>query len=150
MMIAGTPLRSSVVGLALLVATFVGGLLAGVAVERTLGAQDRGEPSVQSERPSRMPMTRPSRPARPASFLERIELTPEQEERVGEILERGQEETRAFWEEEGGRLRGIVDSTRARIREVLTPEQQAEYDALRAEHRRRGRQGVPPSGRRVP
>jgi len=77
------------------------------------------------------------RPHRDSDIFDQLGLTPEQRTRVDEILEARKMHVDAFWNEAGPRLRAIVDSTRAEIREVLTPEQRAEYDRIREERRRR-------------
>jgi Spy/CpxP family protein refolding chaperone len=134
-------LRSTAISLALLLVTFVGGLLAGAAFERTV----RGSSPVESERESRE--RTPSRDSndhgdRPSRFMERIGLTEEQHVRIDSIVRHGRAQTQAFWDNEGKRLREIVEETRSAVRGVLTPEQRERYDELRA-RRGDGRHGGP-------
>ena len=119
-----TSLRSTLIGLALLLVTFVGGVLAGVALERTMST---GENTLRAERPV------DGRDRQPGlhRFMDQLDLTQAQQDEIAIILQRGHSETRTFWEHEGSHLRAIVDSTRAEIRAVLTPEQREEYDAFR-------------------
>lgn len=126
--------RTRTLGIALLAVTFLVGGLAGAAFLRVLSAQ---EEAATAPDPGGC---RGKGGGKEAFLIDRLELSPEQRARVDGILERRREQTEAFWEREGGRLHLIVDSTRAEIRSVLSPAQQAEYDRLRAEHRvRKGR-----------
>ena len=49
--------------------------------------------------------------------------SPEQLELDARRLERRRDEVDAFWKEHGPEMRAIMDSARAEIRTVLTPEQ---------------------------
>lgn len=123
--------RARLLGIALLLATFVAGGLGGAAMTRALQATQAP--------PAAGPPTPCERRQR---ILDQLDLTAEQRAQVDRILERRRAETEHFWDSAGPRLRVITDSTRAEIRALLTPEQQAEYDRLRAErkaaHQRRG------------
>lgn len=121
------PRRARLLGIALLVATFAAGMLAGAAFDRTLVAR---EPAAAQEPDCHGPAGRKTR-----MILDQLDLTPEQRVRVDAVMERRRAQADAFWKEEGPRMRRLVDSTRAEIRAVLTPAQRAEYDRLRAEHR---------------
>jgi Spy/CpxP family protein refolding chaperone len=68
-------------------------------------------------------------------LLASLDLSPPQRERIDEILARRRQQADAFWQDAGPRLHELMDSTRAEIRTVLTPEQRAEYDRLRTERR---------------
>jgi HlyD family secretion protein len=70
-----------------------------------------------------------------------LNLSAEQQARLDPILEEGRQrmlelrkEIRSPWSERW-RTQRLRDTTRARIREILTPEQQARYDALRGARR---------------
>ncbi len=65
-----------------------------------------------------------------------MELTDAQRRDIDSIRSRWHDQIESFWDTAGPRLRAIADSARAEIRAVLTPEQRARYDSLRAEHRR--------------
>ncbi len=70
-------------------------------------------------------------------FFDRLDLSPEQQQRIDAILQARREQMDAFWTENGPRMEQIVDSARAEIRIVLTEEQRAEADRLRAERKAR-------------
>jgi Spy/CpxP family protein refolding chaperone len=124
------PRKARLLGFALLVATFAIGAFAGAATDRLLSAR------APAHAPRGEDRERPRDRAR-VSIFEQLDLTPEQRVRIDSALERGRRKTQAFWDQHGPTLRTIVDSTRAEIRGLLTPEQRAEYDRLRAERRRR-------------
>jgi Spy/CpxP family protein refolding chaperone len=67
--------------------------------------------------------------------FEPLGLTPAQREQVQVILERRRTQMDAFWQEARPRLRAVVDSTETEIRALLSPEQQAAFDRMRAERR---------------
>ncbi len=90
-------------------------------------------------------VNQPHRPApggpRGDHFLELLErelaLTTDQMRRIEQILEQSHAEGDALRREMLPRLRGAMTDTRDRIREVLTPEQQATFEKLRLQHWRR-------------
>lgn len=51
-------------------------------------------------------------------------------------MERRRAEVDAFWSDHGPQLRAIMDSARAEMRAVLTPEQRVLEEQFRAERRR--------------
>ena len=67
-------------------------------------------------------------------FLRRAErelnLTPEQREQVDKIIKESQERTRKIMEPVTPEMRAELRRTKEQFREVLTPEQQARFDAL--------------------
>ena len=63
-------------------------------------------------------------------------LSPTQRARIDSILLARRGQIDAFWRGPGQSLRSILDSTRADVRAVLTPEQRARFDAAHAEHDR--------------
>jgi Spy/CpxP family protein refolding chaperone len=129
---AGSPRRTRLVGLVLLMAAFVVGAIGGAAFERTLGAREP-VPSAPCNNTMSNPLQRP-----PGTLaIDHIELTAEQRQRIDRILDRRRTETDSVWRAQKPRLRGIVDSTRAEIQALLTTEQRAEYDRLVAERRAR-------------
>jgi Spy/CpxP family protein refolding chaperone len=112
-------------GAVLLVAVFAAGGLAGAATDRVLHA---GEPRAPDRagwdcRPPRGEHT----------LLDQLGLAPEQRVEIDSIMDASRERIRAFWADEGAHVRAMVDSTRAEVRSVLTPEQRTAYDRLRAE-----------------
>ena len=126
--------RTRLLGMALLMATFVAGGLAGAAFDQVLEAR---EPDTAAAAKA----AECSRGGRhgAAAILDQLGLSAEQRAEIDRIMERRKAETEAFWDNEGARMREIVDSTREEIRAVLTPEQRAEYDRLRAEYKARRR-----------
>ncbi|MGH7444855.1 MAG: hypothetical protein ACREKM_08270 [Longimicrobiales bacterium] len=114
-------------GALLLAATFAVGALGGLAYAHF---GDREAAAESAERECHDDDDRPS-------YLDRLELDVEQQERVDAILQSRKEQMHAFWDENGPRMEQIVDSARAEIRGVLTEAQRAEVDRMRAERRAR-------------
>jgi len=59
-----------------------------------------------------------------------LKLTPEQRERIEKIVCAGQEQTKALWESIAPQMRKEVQDVREKIREELTPEQEARFEEL--------------------
>ncbi len=74
------------------------------------------------------------------ALLEGLSLSREQRAEVERILERREDRLEAYWSRRLPEITALIDSTRAEIRNVLTPDQQAVYDRrleqLRAEQAR--------------
>lgn len=132
--------RPRLIGIVLLVATFVAGAFSGAALERRAGAKaHQAEPQAKAQ-----PAERGRGGGRPhdhSSLIDQIDLTAEQRARIDSILQIGREKLDAFWKETGPGYRALVDSTRAQVRAVMNPEQRARYDELRAARRARYRNG---------
>lgn len=122
-------------GVAILALTLVAGVAAGFAMER---AVLRSEADAAAPRGGERGGDRggPSRGRYESVLYDQLALTPAQRAQIDSAIERGRRETDAYWARVEPEMRSIVDSTRARIRAVLTAEQQARYDSLRAERRR--------------
>lgn len=119
-----TQRRTRLTGMALLIITFAAGMLAGTAFNRVLTAGEtdaRAAAKCDDERG-------------PHSIFDQLSLTPDQRVRVDSIMARRRQRTDSLWQEDGRRIRAAVDSARAEIRTVLTPQQATEYDRLREEH----------------
>lgn len=71
-------------------------------------------------------------------MAQRLGLNPEQEEEIRGILERRHEVADSIMRGVFPRLRAQLDSTRAEVREVLTPEQRERFDRWNRE----GREGL--------
>ncbi|HEX5725776.1 MAG TPA: hypothetical protein VFX98_09950 [Longimicrobiaceae bacterium] len=127
-----TTSRTRLLGMALLTATFVAGGLAGAAFSRGLEAREPTPAAATSARECEG-----DRRGGRTAILDQLGLSADQRAAIDRIMERRRTETEAFWNQEGVRMRAIVDSTREEIRTVLTPEQRARYDQLRAEHKER-------------
>ena len=124
--------RSPWVALALALTIFVTGVGAGIAVDRLWLSQDR------TERTGRRGGPPPERLL--AKFQKRLDLTAEQAAAIGKILEEVDAEMHALHAELGPARAKIRERTRARILELLTPEQAAEYERIIAqEDQRKGK-----------
>jgi|SRR5690606_16241879 len=120
--------RTRRLGLMLLAAAFFVGGLTGAAFDRVFAGET--PPPARSAT-----QCEPERNDRREDVFASLGLSHDQRARIDEILEHRREQTEAFWEEHGPLLRGIVDSARAEIRALLTPEQRAEYERMLAERR---------------
>ncbi len=120
--------RARLLGATLLAAVFVGGAFSGAAVDRMIAS------GAGAAQPPAEPDRREGRDEHRGYIFEQLDLAPEQRARIDAVLEHRRAQMDTFWIEARPRLRSIVDSAREDIREVLTPEQRAEYDRLRAEH----------------
>jgi Spy/CpxP family protein refolding chaperone len=128
---ARNPSRMRMAGMALLAVTFVVGMLAGTAFGRVLSAREPDPAASAAECEQKRG---------PHHIFDELDLTPQQRTRIDGIMARRRERTDSLWKTDGTRIRAAVDSTRAEIRAVLTPQQAVEYDRLRAEHEAKKRQ----------
>lgn len=131
--------------LALLLLTFVVGVLGGMAIERLR----------MTRRPPRQPAAMLGmRGGGMPRMFEELDLTPDQRQRIEGILQQSRPLTDSVLQSSLPRLRAIRDSVRLQIRAVLTPEQQERFDAMepRWGDRRPGEWGLPvaPGDRRRP
>lgn len=136
-----TSRRMRLTGMALLIVTFAAGMLAGTAFSRVLSAREPGAAAAADCDKERGPH----------SLFDQLNLTPAQRVRIDSIMDRRRARTDALWQQDGTRIRAAVDSARAEIRTVLTPQQAAEYDRLRERHeqerrRKHERRGAAASG----
>src|SRR5687768_18004543 len=127
---ARNPSRMRLAGMALLAVTFAVGMLAGTAFGRVLSAREPDPAAAAAECEQKRG---------PHHIFDELDLTPEQRARIDGIMARRRERTDSLWQTDGTRIRAAVDSTRAEIRAVLTPDQATEYDRLRAEHEEKKR-----------
>lgn len=121
--------RMRLMGVALLAATFVAGALSGAAMERVLNADE--PESVERDRDRDDDDER-----RRSHVIDRIEMSDEQRSTIDGILDRRSERMRAVWREVEPQLDAITDSARVEIKDVLTPEQLAEYEQKLRERRK--------------
>jgi Spy/CpxP family protein refolding chaperone len=121
-------------GIALLLVTFLAGVLAGVAGARVAARRgpDLPEPA--------LPWVRGMEGRLPRMFRD-LDLTAEQRAQIADIIERGRPRTDAVMRELLPRLQAVTDSVHTEIRAILTPEQEVVWDSLLA--RMRGRPGAP-------
>ncbi len=73
-------------------------------------------------------------------------LSAPQRTRIDSVLVARRGQIDGFWRGPGQSLRAILDSTRADVRAVLTPEQRVRFDSAHAEHERRMRGRFGPGG----
>jgi Spy/CpxP family protein refolding chaperone len=66
-------------------------------------------------------------------LLAGLALTAEQHTRIEQLLEAREDRLESYWHAKLPELEALLDSTRSEIRNLLTPEQRAEYDR-RLEH----------------
>jgi Spy/CpxP family protein refolding chaperone len=120
------PGRTRLVGFGLIAVVFMVGSMTGAAMDRVITAQTTSREAKGEE-------------ARRTHIIEQVEMTDEQRARIEAILERRSERMSATWAEIAPRLDAITDSARVEIMQVLTPEQQADYER-RLEERARERE----------
>lgn len=121
--------RMRLMGVALLAVAFVAGALSGAAVERVLNAEE-------PERVERDRDRDDDDERRRSHVIDRIEMSDEQRSAIDGILDRRSERMRAVWREVEPQLDAITDSARVEIKDVLTPEQLAEYEQKLRERRK--------------
>lgn len=126
--------RVRLLGFGLLAVTFLVGGLAGAALDRAVAGDARAE----------------ARDARPSGgdrernyIIDRVDMSDGQRAAIDSILERRVHRMRALWHDVSPQLNAITDSARMEIMEVLTPEQEAQYESL-LNHRRGPRDGSRP------
>ncbi len=115
-------------GALLLAAMFAVGGLGGYSVAQLSGGGD----SARADEPECE-----DRERNHGQYYESLGVDADQKARIDAILAARKQQIDRFWDENGPRMEQIVDSARAEIRHVLTPEQQAEADRRRAERRAR-------------
>lgn len=120
--------RVRLLGFGVLAVTFIAGALTGAVIDRAVttegpATESRADRSEDDERDR-------------SYIIDRVEMSEGQRATIDSILELRVRRMRAVWREVEPRLGAITDSARTEIMEVLTPEQQAEYEAML--DRRRG------------
>lgn len=126
--------QATVMAAALLLVTLVLGVVGGVALERwalrphRVGAAP-GAMQVPAPRnrfdPARVRLQLSARLAR------QLDLTPEQRVQVDSLLRRQQQEAGALMRGMRPRLDSVTTRTQSALTQILTPEQQRKFDALR-------------------
>ena len=122
----------------LLLLTFVAGMAAGVAADRQFAAAP-AEASKQADEDHRR--DRRGGDTTIERFADELGLTDEQRARIDPILEEMREQMSDLFEPVRPAYRDLVDSTRARIEAILTPEQVADYRELLERKYGRDREG---------
>ncbi len=119
--------------LALLVGALLLGGVAGAAVDRLL----IGEPAVAEE--ARRAGDRDRRRSELEWLSSELDLSAEQRERMGAIVEGHRAQMSALWRETRPRFEELRSQLRDDIREVLNADQRAAYEALIQKHEERHR-----------
>jgi hypothetical protein len=110
----------------LLAAAFVVGLAAGAVLEEVV--DDVSWPWAERADGRQPNSDDPWDDDAEEAFLERLGLRPEQLQAIDRALDAREDRLERYWEGKLPELRGIIDSSRAEIRLLLSPEQQAAYD----------------------
>ena len=113
-----------------LVLIFLCGLLSGAVGTRWL---ERGSVSADS---SALGMPQHGRAGAVASFTRKLDLNPQQQQQLTQILE----ETRSVYREHELEIESIRQDGNARIRSILNDTQKAKFDQLVAERAKRERE----------
>jgi Spy/CpxP family protein refolding chaperone len=139
--------RLRLLGLGLLVVTFVAGALAGAAVDRVVNADQAERPGGRDHRDG----------SRRSYVIDQVDMSADQRQEIDAILKRRAVRMRSVWHELSPRLDAITDSARLEIMQVLTPEQRAEYErrlsereTARAARRAKERRDSVPAGAEPP
>ncbi len=132
-------LKARLVTVVVLALVFGSGVTAGLAWTRTPEEPrtvESGQAEVQGgERQVRERGDRSDRGERPL-LVEQVGLTTEQKALVDEIVENSRRRMRMLEKDTRPQFHAIIEETRTAIKEVLTTEQLAEYEALLAERDR--------------
>jgi len=144
-MVRGAMARSRWIALAVLSAVFLAGAAIGAAALTVLG-RDRQEMPRRPEPGSRW-NGRSSGP----SIFDQMGLTAAQKSAMDSIMEKRRRDMDAFWKQHNPEVRAIVDSARAEVDRLLTPEQRQKFEEFRERRRREhsgrdGRMPAPPPG----
>jgi Spy/CpxP family protein refolding chaperone len=125
-------MRPTTTATLLLMAAFLGGLLSGVLLERTIFGS-----VAEAHAATEVPAPPEGRPADRTNLVLQLDLTAEQQEAIDSILAEQQQQIRAILGETRPQTRAVLKETRERVDQVLTPEQR---DRLRELHREARRQ----------
>jgi Spy/CpxP family protein refolding chaperone len=138
MMMAGG-LRARLATLAILLVVFGAGLAVGVAVDRQVAAAADAPASVAGTSSADEPERDREERRRRGPMVEKVGLDQDQKVQVDSIFRAWGGRMSSLQKEYREHYWAVVDSTRAAMRTVLTPEQAMAYDSLVAENDRRRR-----------
>lgn len=124
-------------GITVLVVTFLAGGVVGAAV-RELTAE--AGPVVAADRTARSDDDDRERRERRRFPYAVLGVEGEQRARIEAALEQGRDNMAALWNEYEPRMKAVVDSTRATVDSLLTPEQRQKYAEYRERRRQRQQQ----------
>jgi len=84
--------------------------------------------------PTDIPLPRPMAEKIGKQFIQqlndKLQLTPEQKDKIGKIIAAGQERNHAIWTNAAPQMREVIQDVNRQIRRQLTPEQQKEFEEL--------------------
>jgi Spy/CpxP family protein refolding chaperone len=123
--------RQRWVGVAVLAATFLAGGIAGAAVRASTA---NPTPAVNAQRGEDQQRDENNRRRFP---YEHLGIEGEQRAQLEALFERRRDELSALWHEYEPRMDAVVDSTRAEMHRLLTPEQIQAYDEYRKQRKQR-------------
>jgi Spy/CpxP family protein refolding chaperone len=126
------------IALGLLLLAFLAGALGGVAADRLLGSS-RAESAMDGRPPGRGGPGPAGIFPRGLPLARQLDLTPEQRQRIGEILREERAKSDSVMRAMRPALQARYDSATDAIRAVLTPEQRERFDSLRERRRERMR-----------
>ena len=115
--------RSAILALA---AVFLVGLAGGVVLEEVV--DDVDWPFATHDGGDRDRLDDPMDDDAEEAFFDRLGLPGDRREAVERALDEREDRLKLYWEGKIPELQRLVDSSRAEIRRLLTPEQQAAYD----------------------
>jgi Spy/CpxP family protein refolding chaperone len=132
-------------GITVLVTTFLAGGVAGAAVRQVTASSEAAKvkATAASDDDDR------NRRERRRFPYDELGVGEEQRAQIEAALEQGRDNMAALWHEYEPRMDSVVDSTRARIDALLTPEQRQKYADYRQRRRQhqRDQESRPDSGR---
>lgn len=120
--------RSRWIAIAVMSATFLAGGMLGFAMPRLFGKEPLAAQPAEPRAPHDERRDR-------HSIFDELDLTAAQQARRDSIFEKRRQQMEKFWSEHGPEMRAIVDSTRAEIDRMLTPEQRAKLEQFREKRR---------------
>ena len=110
----------------LLLAVFLAGVAAGWVLEEVVDELDW--PKQRSGSSAGAPRGGTFDDDEEEEFLEGLGLTRAQRDAVDRLLDDAEDRLENYWKTKLPEIQGLLDSTRAGIRSLLTPEQRAAYD----------------------
>ncbi|MBI4501024.1 MAG: hypothetical protein HY700_07665 [Gemmatimonadetes bacterium] len=117
--------RARLAAAAVLVATFLLGGVAGAGLDRALPGADG------SDRQAALCSGGMGQGAQ-TPLVRHLDLTPEQRPQIEKVVAHWHPQMQALWQEFQPRVNALMDSARVEMDAILTPEQQARRDSLRA------------------
>lgn len=127
--------RQRLIGLTVLLVTFLAGGFAGAAIREVTADPPPAREDRQDARDS-------ERRGNDRRFpFDHLGIEGEQRAQIEALFERNHEATSAVWQEYKPRFDAIVDSTRAELNRMLTPEQREKFAEYRKRRRERQSEG---------